>query len=58
MAAILTCTLNPAVDISFAVERSVDTRKLRCEGLRKDAGGGGINVARVASSLGADCVAA
>lgn len=33
------------------------TRKLRCTGARHDAGGGGINIARVGSRLGADVAA-
>lgn len=57
MTEIVTLTLNPAVDLSFSVERMVDTRKLRRSDPRKDAGGGGINVARVAHRLGADCLA-
>ena len=44
---ILTVTLNPAVDISTAVDRIVDTHKLRCNAAQRDPGGGGINVARV-----------
>lgn len=56
MAQIVTVTLNPAVDISFAVERLMHTSKLRCAQARKDPGGGGINVARVLQRLGSDCV--
>lgn len=49
---IATLTMNPALDISFAVERMTPTRKLRCQGVRADAGGGGINVARAIRRLG------
>lgn len=52
MADIVTLTMNPAVDLSTSVERVVPERKLRCEGLRRDPGGGGINVARVVRRLG------
>lgn len=57
MAEIVTITPNPSVDISFSVERLVDTMKLRCSEPRKDAGGGGINVARVLRRLGSECLA-
>lgn len=57
MADIVTITPNPSVDVSFSVERLVDTVKLRCGPPRKDAGGGGINVARVLHRLGSDCLA-
>jgi 6-phosphofructokinase 2 len=48
---ILTLTVNPAVDIATAVERVVDTHKLRCEAASRYPGGGGINVARVIQRL-------
>ncbi|TAM04433.1 MAG: hypothetical protein EPN70_11555 [Paraburkholderia sp.] len=55
MAEILTLTLNPAVDVSTAVERVIDTHKLRCEAARRYPGGGGLNGARVIQRLaGAD----
>ena len=43
--------------VSTSVDHLVDTHKLRCRAARRDPGGGGINVARVAHRLGADCVA-
>lgn len=52
MARIATITINPAVDLATAVERVVPTVKLRCRGLRRDPGGGGINVARVIRRMG------
>ncbi|CAB3638552.1 Putative ATP-dependent 6-phosphofructokinase isozyme 2 [Paraburkholderia phenoliruptrix] len=55
MPEIVTITLNPAVDVATAIERVVDTRKLRCSAARRDPGGGGINVARVIQRLGGDC---
>lgn len=51
---IVTVTMNPAVDISAHVARVVPTQKLRSTAVRRDAGGGGINVARVVKRLGAD----
>jgi 6-phosphofructokinase 2 len=52
-----TVTVNPAVDVSTAVtELSFDV-KLRSEPLSYDAGGGGINCARVLSTFGAEPVA-
>lgn len=57
MARILTLTANPAVDVSTSVERIEPVAKLRCRPERREAGGGGINVARVACRLGADAIA-
>ena len=54
---IVTLTLNPAVDVASTVDRVVPTHKLRCSGVRHDAGGGGINVARVLHRLGAETLA-
>ncbi len=51
MVEIVTLTLNPAVDVSTAVERVVDTHKLRCDAARRYPGGGGLNVARVIQRL-------
>ena len=53
MAHILTITMNPTIDISTTIDRLVPARKLRCGPSRRDPGGGGINVARVAARLGA-----
>jgi 6-phosphofructokinase 2 len=55
MTAILTITMNPSIDVSAATERVAPVRKLRCTAVRRDAGGGGINVARVISRLGNEC---
>ncbi|MDO8380245.1 1-phosphofructokinase family hexose kinase [Phenylobacterium sp.] len=55
---IATLTLNPAVDLSAVVDRLEPERKLRCHDLRRDPGGGGINVARVIRRLGGQAVAA
>lgn len=55
---ILTITLNPAIDVSTSADRVVPTHKVRCAAERRDAGGGGLNVARVIKRLGGDVVAA
>ena len=52
MTAVHTVTMNPAVDVSTAVDRMTPVHKLRCTGAQRDPGGGGINVARVVSRLG------
>jgi 6-phosphofructokinase 2 len=57
VSAILTLTMNPAVDIATTVERLLPSHKLRCAAPLVHPGGGGINVARVAARLGADVLA-
>lgn len=54
---IITLTINPAIDIFVNVARVEPTRKLRCSSPKRDPGGGGINVARVAHRLGASATA-
>ena len=54
---VLCLTMNPAVDLATETERVVPTHKLRCGDTLHDAGGGGVNVARVLSRLGGHCVA-
>lgn len=54
---ILTVTVNPAVDLLTSVEHVVPTLKMRCGPVRRDPGGGGINVARVCRRLGAEATA-
>lgn len=49
---IFTLTMNPAVDVCASVDRIVPIHKLRCGSARRDAGGGGINVARVVRRMG------
>ena len=51
---IATVTMNPAIDLSTSVDRVEPVSKLRCHSLRRDAGGGGINVARVLRRLGTE----
>jgi len=50
--AIVTLTLNPAVDKSSSVDQVMPERKLRCEVPRYDPGGGGLNVSRAITKLG------
>lgn len=57
MSNILTITMNPAIDLSTSTEAVEPVRKLRCGAARREAGGGGINVARVAQRLGASVTA-
>ncbi len=52
MPQLVTITLNPAVDVSTTVDVVRPEHKLRCGDARSEAGGGGINVARVAARLG------
>jgi len=53
----VTITINPAIDIFVNVGRVEPTRKMRCSAPKRDPGGGGINVARVAHRLGGDVAA-
>jgi 6-phosphofructokinase 2 len=52
-ATIVTLTMNPALDISTDAEVVRPTDKIRCGAARYDAGGGGVNVAKIAHVLGA-----
>ncbi|QFU09642.1 Putative phosphofructokinase PfkB [Rhodobacteraceae bacterium THAF1] len=55
--AILTLTLNPALDLSSETPRIAPGHKLRCTEPRLDPGGGGINVSRLVARLGGDTTA-
>lgn len=55
--ALVTLTLNPAIDISGAIDKLVPAHKLRCHAIKREPGGGGINVARVLTRLGAEPLA-
>ena len=57
MAAVITFTPNPAIDVSTSVDKLTPFRKLRCSAQHRDPGGGGINVARVLRHFGADVIA-
>lgn len=55
--AIVTLTMNPALDVTAATARVHPSSKVRCYNDRYDPGGGGINAARIAHLLGADVLA-
>lgn len=52
MTAILTITVNPALDLSTEAPAVIPDRKLRCTAPRVQPGGGGVNVSRAISNLG------
>lgn len=54
---IVTITMNPAVDKSTITERLIPEKKLRCEELTVEAGGGGINVSKAIKKLGGQSLA-
>lgn len=55
MTTIVTITFSPSIDVSVATQAVEPIRKLRCHDLRREPGGGGINVARVVTRLGGTC---
>ena len=57
MPALLTFTLNPAIDESTSVPVVAPDHKLRCGATRSHPGGGGVNVARAIRRLGGDALA-
>jgi len=57
MTAILTLTMNPAIDHSSSVDIVADEKKLKCTHSRFDPGGGGINVSRAIHILGGQSIA-
>ena len=57
MSDILTLTMNPAVDVTFSIERVSPGRKLRCARPRYEPGGGGVNVSRTIQELGGTSLA-
>ena len=57
MKPIVTLTVNPAIDASCVTDEVIPMRKVRTREERYDAGGGGINVARVVHELGGEVVA-
>ncbi len=54
---IVTLTMNPAVDKSTTTERLIPEKKLRCDELTVEAGGGGINVSKAIKKLGGESLA-
>ena len=57
MQTIVTLTMNPTLDKSASIEQVVPDRKLRCQTLRQEPGGGGINVARAIRKLRGNALA-
>lgn len=55
--AIVTLTMNPAIDVTTSVAQVSPDVKLRCEAPRYEPGGGGVNVARAVHRLGGDALA-
>jgi 6-phosphofructokinase 2 len=54
---LLSLTMNPSVDIATHTEHVRPADKLRCGVASRDAGGGGLNVAHVITTLGGRCTA-
>jgi 6-phosphofructokinase 2 len=54
MAAVLTITLNPTIDVFGEAAQVQPTHKVRLKDTSFEPGGGGINVARVISTLGGE----
>jgi 6-phosphofructokinase 2 len=50
-------TINPALDVATDVPGMIGGIKLRCGAVRREAGGGGVNVARAITALGARALA-
>jgi 6-phosphofructokinase 2 len=57
MKSILTLTMNPAIDKSTSVAQVIIERKLYCNPLRCEPGGGGVNVSRAIRILGGESTA-
>lgn len=57
MPAIATLTMNPTLDKSASIDRVVPDEKLRCHSIRREPGGGGINVARAIKKLDGESTA-
>ena len=57
MAAVITLTLNPCVDVATRAPQVVPTHKLRCETPVRTPGGGGVQVARCLHRLGHEVLA-
>lgn len=49
-----TLTLNPTIDVNMSVEEVAPNRKLRCDEVSREPGGGGLNVSRALARLGAE----
>jgi len=54
---IVTLTMNPAIDRILSIDHVLCEHKLRCTSVRRDPGGGGVNVTRGIHELGGDSLA-
>ncbi len=54
MPSIITITPNPCIDITTHVTELIPDKKLLCTSMKKEPGGGGINVSRVIKRFGGD----
>jgi 6-phosphofructokinase 2 len=54
---VVTVTLNPTIDVAYAVDRLVPDDKLVADRPRRDPGGGGVNVSRALRRLGVESTA-
>ncbi len=54
---IATLTLNPALDKSTEMEKLIPEKKMRCQPLLLEAGGGGINISKAIKELGGESIA-
>jgi 6-phosphofructokinase 2 len=52
-----TLTMNPCLDVSGDIDKLISDRKLRCSNVRREPGGGGLNVSRVVVTLGCKSLA-
>lgn len=57
MSQIVTLTMNPAIDRILEIDHVTADAKLRCRAVRRDPGGGGVNVTRGIHELGGDSLA-
>jgi 6-phosphofructokinase 2 len=57
MQRVVTLTMNPSIDLSTTVKHVIADRKLRCKSLKREPGGGGINVSRAIQRLGGASIA-
>ena len=55
--AVTTVTLNPTIDVGLEVDRLLVDHKMLATSVRREPGGGGVNVARSLRRLGTDCLA-
>ena len=57
MSAVITITVNPCIDISAHIPELMPEKKLHCSTLKKEPGGGGINISRVIQRFGGSTIA-